>query len=175
MFSALTFSEVPWHHESQRCAAQDSVKTSAFPECLSDETWDSASECVCFIRKVFALEMIPARFKAAFALSRGASHGNLPYLIYARSLRRTLTAMLIKYVPNRRYLNTLFLILYRIACNYMIRKGYDKVEIVTWHCTDDQFTTSEFVGVVAKTNTFVMSSKLHGMCPKCSCKPENML
>lgn len=175
MFSALTFREVPWHHESQCCAAQDSVKTLAFPERLPDETWDSASECVYFIRKVFTLEMIPAHFKAAFALSRGTCHGNLPYLIYARSLHRTLTAVLIKCVPNRRYLNTLFLILYRIACSYMIQNGYDKVEIVTCELVICAVPTSEFIGVVAKMNRFVMNSKLHGMCPKCSYKPENML
>lgn len=49
----------------------------------------------------------------------------------------------------------------------MIQNGYDnKVQTVMWGCTDDQFTTSEFTGVVAKMNAFVMNSKLHGMWPK---------
>lgn len=57
----------------------------------------------------------------------------------------------------------------------MIQNGYDKVEIVTCELVICAVPTSEFIGVVAKMNPFVMNSKLHGMCPKCSYKPENML
>lgn len=37
-----------------------------------------------------------------------------------------------------------------------------------WHYTDEQFTISEFTGVFAKMNTFIMSNKMHDTSPKYS-------
>jgi len=58
----------------------------------------------------------------------------------------------------------------------MTQNGNDnKVQTVVWHCTDEHFPISEFIGGFAKRNTFAMNDILHGVGPKYSYKPENML